>query len=128
MIARNHDPPQNDDGWTKRWTKSSEWKKKSEMGKWEHTTGKWYSKDHPDDKGIQTSQDARFYGLSALMDEPFTQSEGQDLVLQYTVKFEQQIDCKLVDTTDVAPPWNQSSILPPSLVNCGNKPSEINET
>ena len=42
--------------------------------------------------GIQTSQDARFYGLSAKFEEPFS-NEGKDLVIQFTVKHEQNIDC-----------------------------------
>lgn len=79
-----------EDGWQDRWVESTTWKDASEMGKWEHTAGKWYGDEN--DKGIQTSQDARHYGLTALMDEPFT-NEGKDLVLQYTVKHEQKIDC-----------------------------------
>ena len=42
--------------------------------------------------GIQTNQDARFYGLSAKFDKPFD-NEGKDLVIQFTVKHEQSIDC-----------------------------------
>lgn len=42
--------------------------------------------------GIQTSQDARFYALSARFDEKFS-NEGKDLVIQFTVKHEQNIDC-----------------------------------
>lgn len=41
--------------------------------------------------GIQTSQDARFYALSARFD-PFS-NEGKPLVVQFTVKHEQKIDC-----------------------------------
>jgi len=60
------------------------------MGKWAHTTGKWFGDSQ--DKAIQTSIDAKHYGLSSLMTEPFT-NEGTDLVIQYTVKHEQKIDC-----------------------------------
>lgn len=42
--------------------------------------------------GIQTSQDAKFYGLSAKFDEPFS-NEGKTLVVQFQVKHEQSIDC-----------------------------------
>lgn len=42
--------------------------------------------------GIQTSQDAKFYGLSAKFDEPFS-NEGKTLVIQFQVKHEQTIDC-----------------------------------
>ena len=39
------------------------------MGKWGWTAGKWYG--DAEDKGIQTSQDARFYGYSAKMNKVF---------------------------------------------------------
>jgi len=42
--------------------------------------------------GIQTSQDAHFYGISAKFDKPFS-NEGKTLVIQFTVKHEQNIDC-----------------------------------
>jgi hypothetical protein len=41
--------------------------------------------------GIQTSQDARFYAYTATF--PKFSNKGKDLVLQYTVKHEQNIDC-----------------------------------
>lgn len=41
--------------------------------------------------GIQTSQDARFYGISSKFDT--FSNEGKTLVLQFTVKHEQKIDC-----------------------------------
>uniref|UniRef100_A0A3Q2P9Y4 Calreticulin n=1 Tax=Fundulus heteroclitus TaxID=8078 RepID=A0A3Q2P9Y4_FUNHE len=43
------------------------------------------------DGGLQTSQDARFYAVSARFD-PFS-NEGKPLVIQFTVKHEQKIDC-----------------------------------
>merc|ERR1712173_132848 len=43
------------------------------------------------DKGIKTSQDAKFYGLSAKFDK--FSNEGKNLVVQFTVKHEQNIDC-----------------------------------
>jgi calreticulin len=42
--------------------------------------------------GIQTSTDARFYALSAKFPESFS-TEGKTLVVQFTVKHEQTIDC-----------------------------------
>ena len=54
------------------------------------SAGKWYA--DADDKGIQTTQDAKFYGYSAKMDKVFN-NEGKDLVLQFTTKYEQDIDC-----------------------------------
>jgi len=82
----------NDDGWKERWTVSSDWKSSSEMGEWEHTAGEWYGGE-ADDKGIKTSQDAKFYGLSAPMTKAFNSADGKDLVIQYTVKHGQKIDC-----------------------------------
>ncbi len=41
--------------------------------------------------GLQTSQDARFYAVSAKF-EPFS-NEGKTVVVQFTVKHEQKIDC-----------------------------------
>lgn len=81
----------NDESWKDTWTISSEWKSSSEMGKWETTAGKWHST--PDDKGLQTTNDARFYGISAKLSKPFNSSDGKDLVIQYSVKNEQSIDC-----------------------------------
>jgi calreticulin len=61
------------------------------MGKWVHTAGKWYGDEN--DKGIQTSEDARFYGLSAKLDKPYDSTKGKPLVIQYAVKHEQKLDC-----------------------------------
>jgi len=80
----------NDDAWTTRWTESTKWKPKSEMGTWKHTAGEWYADEN--DKGIQTSEDARFYGISAKMESTFT-SGDKPLVVQYSVKHEQNLDC-----------------------------------
>jgi len=80
----------NDEGWTKRWTESSKWKPKADMGKWVNTAGEWYG--DKEDKGIQTSEDARFYGLSAKLSKEF-KSEDKELVIQYSVKHEQDLDC-----------------------------------
>ncbi len=41
--------------------------------------------------GLQTSEDARFYGISASFDK--FSNEGKTLVIQFTVKHEQKIDC-----------------------------------
>lgn len=80
----------NDEGWTKRWVEATKWKPKAEMGKFEHTAGEWYG--DKEDKGIQTSEDARFYGLSAKMPKTYT-SGDKELVIQYSVKHEQELDC-----------------------------------
>lgn len=41
--------------------------------------------------GLQTSQDARFYAMSSRFDD--FSNQGQPLVIQFTVKHEQNIDC-----------------------------------
>jgi calreticulin len=81
----------NDEAWTSRWTESKDWKPESDMGTWKHTAGEWYSDEA--DKGIQTSVDARFFGISAPLDKPYTSSKDKDLVIQYSVKHEQDLDC-----------------------------------
>jgi len=81
----------NDEAWKDRWTVASKWKSPSELGEWVQTAGKWHADF--EDKGIQTSNDARFYGISAKMDKPFNSSDGKEIVIQYSVKHEQDIDC-----------------------------------
>nr|ASC62375.1 calreticulin [Mizuhopecten yessoensis] len=76
------------DAWTDRWVTS---KHKSDMGKFELSAGAFYG-DAEKDKGIKTSQDAHFYGSSAKFNEPFD-NEDKTLVVQFTVKHEQNIDC-----------------------------------
>jgi len=60
-------------------------------GKFVLTAGKWFN-DAEKDKGIQTSQDARFYQISAKFAAPFS-NKDKPLVVQYTVKHEQKLDC-----------------------------------
>jgi len=81
----------NDEGWKDRWSVASDWKSSSEMGEWKQTSGEWYADEK--DLGIQTSEDARFYGLSAELSTEYTSAAGKDLVIQYTVKHEQKLDC-----------------------------------
>jgi len=78
-----------DETWEKRWVYSTD--KGADSGKFLLTSGKFYG-DKVKDLGIQTSQDAKFYQLSAPVETPFS-SEGKPLVLQYQVKHEQNIDC-----------------------------------
>merc|ERR1719318_888049 len=55
------------------------------------TAGKFYG-DKDKDKGLQTSEDAKFYQVSSKIEKPFS-NEGKTLVLQFSVKHEQNIDC-----------------------------------
>jgi len=79
-----------DSTWADRWVHSS-WKASDgNAGKFERTAGTWYG-DKERDTGIATTSDLKFYDISAKF-EPFS-NEGKDLVLQYTLKFPQKIDC-----------------------------------
>merc|ERR1719327_653635 len=57
-----------------------------EMGKWEVTPGKWYV-DEAVNKGLQVTEDMRFYSISSKMDKP-SSSKGKKLVLQFSAKIE----------------------------------------
>ncbi len=74
--------------WENVWVQSTH--KGDEAGKFEWTAGKFYN-DAEKDKGIQTSQDAKFYALSR--DFKKFSNKDRDLVVQFTVKHEQNIDC-----------------------------------
>ncbi|KAG7653634.1 Calreticulin/calnexin P domain superfamily [Arabidopsis suecica] len=78
-----------DDGWESRWVKS-EWKKDDNTaGEWKHTAGNWSGDSN--DKGIQTSEDYRFYAISA--EFPEFSNKDKTLVFQFSVKHEQKLDC-----------------------------------
>ncbi|XXG46858.1 hypothetical protein AAC387_Pa02g1594 [Persea americana] len=78
-----------DDGWDNRWVKS-DWKKYENMaGEWNHNSGKWNG--DPNDKGIQTTEDFRFYAISAVF--PEFSNKDKTLVFQFSVKHEQKLDC-----------------------------------
>ncbi|GLJ19026.1 hypothetical protein SUGI_0341340 [Cryptomeria japonica] len=78
-----------DDGWENRWV-HSDWKKdEGTAGEWVHTAGKWHG--DPEDKGIQTSPDYRFFAISAKFHE--FSNKDKTLVLQFSVKHEQKLDC-----------------------------------
>merc|ERR1712216_809968 len=80
-----------DDSWTDRWV-ASDWKKdEGTSGDFVLTAGKWFG-DERDDRGIQTPEDARFYAISADMGATFS-NEGKTLVLQFSAKHEQKLDC-----------------------------------
>ncbi|VDK57156.1 unnamed protein product [Anisakis simplex] len=77
-----------DDSWEQRWVQS---KHKDDYGKFKLTAGKFYG-DAQKDKGIQTSQDAKFYSIGAKFPTKFT-NKGKTTVIQFSVKHEQNIDC-----------------------------------
>merc|ERR1711920_997668 len=47
--------------------------------------------DEVEDKGIQTSEDSKFFGISASFDS--FSNMGKDLILQYQVKYEKDVEC-----------------------------------
>lgn len=79
-----------DADWSNRWVQSTYSGK--EFGSFKWTAGKFYG-DAEKDKGIQTSQDAKFYAVSSKFQDNAFSNEGKDLVIQFSVKHEQSIDC-----------------------------------
>merc|ERR1719193_630023 len=73
----------------KAWVNSKS--KGDQAGAMKLSSGKFYG-DKDKDQGMQTSQDAKFYQISAKMENSFS-NEGKTLVLQFSVKHEQSIDC-----------------------------------
>lgn len=77
--------------WASRWTVPSKWKSAGEMGEFTQVTPENHEEDWGN-KALKTGPDARFFGLSAPLSEPFDNTD-KDLVLSYSVKNEQDIDC-----------------------------------
>lgn len=78
-----------EDGWKSRWV-LSDWKRsEGKAGTFKHTSGKWSA--DPDDKGIQTYNDAKHYAISAKI--PEFSNKNRILVVQYSIKIEQDIEC-----------------------------------
>merc|ERR1712139_442490 len=73
--------------WESRWIQS---KAKEDLGVMKVSAGKYFG-DEEAAKGLQTSQDAKFYAMSTKHTE--FSNEGKTLVVQYTVKHEQDINC-----------------------------------
>jgi len=90
VIATTYFKEEFDGDWEKRWVNSKVKEAEGTQGKFEWTAGKWYN-DADKDKGIQTSEDARFYDISA--EFPEFSNKDKPLVLQYQAKYEQNIDC-----------------------------------
>ncbi|KAJ3217107.1 hypothetical protein HDU67_008484 [Dinochytrium kinnereticum] len=76
------------DSWKDLWVQSES---KSDYGAFKVTPGNFFA-DETASRGLQTSQDAKFYAISAPLSAKFD-SKDKDLVLQFTAKFEQNIDC-----------------------------------
>merc|ERR1712166_786139 len=69
------------DGWESRWVTAG----KEGLGEFKASAGKF-----GDDVGLQTSEDAKFYGISAAL--PTFSNKDKTLIVQYTVKHEQNIN------------------------------------
>merc|ERR1712232_915449 len=78
------------DGWESRWTPSTWKESEGTQGKFVAATGKWY-KDAAEDQGIQTSEDSKFFGISAGFDS--FSNAGKDLIIQYQAKYEKDVEC-----------------------------------
>jgi len=79
------------DGWKNRWVISKSKEADGTLGTWGISAGKYFN-DEEEDKGLQTTQDARFYQISSELNKDFS-NKGKTLVLQFSVKHEQSIDC-----------------------------------
>ncbi|XP_036865384.2 calreticulin-3 isoform X1 [Manis javanica] len=73
--------------WRNRWVQSTN---NSQFGHFRLSSGKFYGHKEKD-KGLQTTQNGLFYAISARF-KPFS-SKGKTLIIQYTVKHEQLMDC-----------------------------------
>jgi len=81
----NFDTDPFENGWVQ-----SDWKKSDGgRGVFEWTSGNWAA--DPENKGLQTSQDAKFYAISKKI--PVFNNADKTLVFQFSVKHEQKIDC-----------------------------------
>jgi len=78
------------DGWENRWVKSAAKESEGTQGKFALSAGKWHT-DEKEDAGLQTSEDSKFYGISAAMDS--FSNAGKELIIQYQAKYEKDIEC-----------------------------------
>merc|ERR1712003_505564 len=60
------------------------------QGTWTQTAGKWF-KDEAENKGIQTSEDSKFFGISASFDS--FSNDKKELIIQYQAKYEKDVEC-----------------------------------
>jgi len=73
-----------------KWVSSKSKESEGTQGTFDLSHGKYY-RDAEEDKGLHTTTDARFYQISA--EYPEFSNKGKTLVVQYSVKHEQKIDC-----------------------------------
>merc|ERR1719146_601139 len=110
-------------GWESRWT-VSKWKEsEGTAGTFKLNAGKWFA-DEEADKGIQTQEDSKFFGISAAFDS--FSNKGKDLIVQYQSKYEKDVECgggylkigpKLADPTGFGDPTAYNIMFGPDK--CG---------
>jgi len=79
------------DGWDSRWIVSENKKADGTAGTWDLSAGTYFS-DEKAERGLHTTQDARFYSISTKIAKPFS-NKDKSLVIQFSVKHQQNIDC-----------------------------------
>jgi len=79
-----------DGNWESRWVQSKSKESEGSQGTFELSHGKYFG-DAEADKGLKTTPDARFFQITAGF--PKFSNKGKDLIVQYSVKHEQKIDC-----------------------------------
>ncbi|TPX68508.1 hypothetical protein SpCBS45565_g03077 [Spizellomyces sp. 'palustris'] len=77
-----------DDSWKEKWVQSTH---DSSYGAFNVSTGAFYA-DAMANRALQTTQDARYYAITAPFDKEFN-NKNKTLVIQYTVKFENGANC-----------------------------------
>ncbi|OBZ88889.1 Calreticulin [Choanephora cucurbitarum] len=83
-----HETFSDGEGWKERWTPSTY---REDLGQLEVSSGKW-SVNEAAQAGLRTTEDYRFYAVSSKIPKPFN-NKDKNLVIQYDVKNEQDIDC-----------------------------------
>merc|ERR1712084_34059 len=111
------------EGWESRWTASTWKESEGTQGKFVAATGKWFG-DAAEDQGIQTSEDSKFFGISAGFDS--FSNDGKDVIIQYQAKYEKDVECgggymkigpKLDDLTTFGDPTTYNIMFGPDK--CG---------
>ncbi|CAG8729077.1 22445_t:CDS:2 [Cetraspora pellucida] len=114
-----------DNDWEKRWIHS---KHKEDLGTFEVTAGDFYAHEI-ESRGLQTTQDAKFYAISTKFDKIIDNSD-KDLVVQFSVKHEQNIDCGGGYVKLLPPEFDMLSFKGESLYNVmfGGENKQIKKT
>jgi len=112
-----------DEKWESRWVKST-WKdSEGTGGTFALNAGKHF-KDEAEDKGLQTVEDSKFFGISAAFDS-FGNAD-KELIIQYQAKYEKDIECgggylkigpKMADQTKFGDPTEYNIMFGPDK--CG---------